>query len=170
MSDSLLKLLTDLEQADTGLIEFDPEQHRETLLKAELKIDSYKYVLNRYASRISEIKDEIEELTAIKRTLENKQNNLLELLFWVMKQKNITKFPGQKYVVSLLKKKNIQIIADNPDSKTFLKFPGLIKRTYAWDKMALKKAYASDPISYAGYAKEEEIEYIKFNLKKGLDE
>ena len=166
--DTLLKLLTSLEQADNALVDFDPEQHRETLLKAEVKIDSYKYILDRYTSRIAEIDADIEQLTAIKKTLQNRSNSLKDLLLWVLKQRGIDSFPGVKHVVKLMERKRISTLSE-PDSSLFFKFPDLVKREYSWDKRAFDKAYIKDVETLGQYAKEDKTEYVQFYLNRSID-
>jgi hypothetical protein len=168
--DTLFSLLTDLEKADSGLVEFDPEQHRDLLLKAEVKIDSYKYILTKYDSRIAEISADIDELVEVKRSLQRRQNALRQLLLWIMKEKGLSEFPGMKFVVKLMRRKKISIVMQEPDSKTFLKFPDLVKRTYCWDKKAFDKAFEKDPQSLEGYGIEDFSEYVQFVTKRGLDD
>jgi hypothetical protein len=168
--DTLLKLLTDLEHADAGLIDFDPEKHHETLVKAEIKIDSYQYILQKYESRIAEIKSEIDQLAKIKSTLENRANSLEKTLLWIMKHRGLDMFPGVKHVLKIVKRKKVVMTVDEPDSQIFLKLPMLVKRNYCWDKRAFNRAFAADPNSLATYAKEEISESIKFDLKRTIDD
>lgn len=168
--DTLFSLLDALEQADEGLLQLKPEEHREALLKAELKIDAYKYVLMRYDSRITEIKNEIEELTAVKRTLEKRQESLKSLLLYILKEKGLEQFPGVKYVVKLMNRKKVSVIEREPNSMDFSEHPDLVKRTYSWDKRAVADAYRKNPELYKHYAVEDVSEFVQFNLRKGLDE
>lgn len=165
--DTLFSLLTDLENADSGLVEFNPEEHREKLLGAELKIDAYKYVLNKYESRIEEIAKEIAELTAVKRSLESKSTAMKSMVLWIFKQKQLEKFPGVKYVAQVISKKKI-VIKTQPDARLYLDFPTLIRREYSWEKREFDKLFATVP-QLKELATEETTDYIKFNLKKGIE-
>jgi len=168
-NDTLLSLLSDLENVDNGLLNFNPEEHRELLLKAELKIDAYKYMDVKYDSRIREVADEIKALTEIKRSLESKQTALRKTMIWVFKEKSIDKFSGVKYVASLISKTKISIFRTEPDAPLYFKFPHLIKREYSWDKRAFDNEFKSNP-ELQNFATEEKSEYITFKLKKGLDQ
>jgi len=169
MNDTLFELLTSLERADSGLIEFDPEKHRETLINAEIKIDSYKYILTKYESKIEEIQDEIDQLQTIKNTLQRRSASFRSALVWILKEKKISQFPGVKWVVKLQQRKKISLLGE-PDSKTFLALPSIVKRTYVWDKRAFDEAYKKDPQSLAAYAKEDVSEFVKFDLKRSIDD
>ncbi len=152
------------------MIEFDPEKHRETLTKAEIKIDAYKYILTKYDSRMDEIQKEIDELQAIKNTLLRRSSALRDSLLWVMKERKLSQFPGMRWVLKLQKRKRITLVNPSPDSKTFLELPSLVKRTYVWDKKAFDAAYKKDPQSLAAYGKEEVSEFVKFDLNRSIDE
>lgn len=165
--DTLLSLLSDLEDADNGLVEFDPEKHRDMLITTELKIDAYKYVMMKYESRIEEINAEIKELTEIKRSLERKSESMKKALLWVLQQKGIEKFPGVKYVISVISKAKI-VLDTEPNPAYYLNYPELVRREYSWDKRAFDAAFKSNP-ELAGLAHEEKTSYIQFKLKKGID-
>lgn len=167
--DTLFSLLTDLERADSGLVDVDPEEHRELLLSAELKIDAYKYILAKYESRIAEVQAEVDELTAIKRTLQRRQESLRALLLWVFKEKGIEKFPGVKYTAKHCERKKLSIKVE-PDAKIYLAFPNLVKRNYAWDKAAFAREFKKNPNVLSEFATEEKSEFIQFVLNRSIDD
>lgn len=167
--DTLLSLLTTLEQADAGLSEFNPNEHMEFLLKSELKIDSYHYILKKYESRITEVQAEIDELTSIKKSLQTRREGLKSMLIWVLKAKGLDQVPGVKHVVKLMQRKKISILAQ-ADSTLFMKHPDIVKREYSWDKKAFDMAYLKDPQTFGQYASEDKTEYVQFYLKRGIDE
>lgn len=164
--DTLLSLLTDLENVDNGLIEFDPETHREVILKTSLKIDNYKYMLTKYDSRISEIAAEIAELTIAKSTLQKKQDALKAMMLYAFQEKSIDKFPGERYVASRISKE-VVVIKQQPDPRTYLAYPNLVRREYSWDKRAFDSEFKTNE-SLKDFATVEKSEYIKFNLIKGV--
>jgi hypothetical protein len=168
--DTLFTLLCDLEKADEGLLNYDPEQHKELLLKAEIKIDSCRYFYKKYESRIEEIESDIKELMAIKKTLQNRKEAFKKSMIWVLKEKALKAFPGVNYILKLTKRKNIKPLIPIPDSSTYLAFQNLITRTYKWDRDALTKAYKKDPESLKDYAIEEESESIKFSSKRNIND
>jgi hypothetical protein len=167
--DTLFSLLTDLERADGGLVEIDPEQHKDLLLSAELKIDAYKYIFQKYDSRITEVQAEIDELTAIKRTLQRRQESLRTLLLWIFKQKGIEKFPGVKYTAKFCERKKVSIKVE-PDAKIYLAFPNLVKRSYVWDKAAFAREFKKNPDVLSEFATEEKSEFIQFVLNRSIDD
>lgn len=166
MGDSLNDLLSYLHKADEGLIEFDPEKHKETLLEAEIKIDSYKYILNKYDLAILDAKQNIEAYQAIKKTLENKAERLKNLLLWIMKSKQLNEISGQKHSVKLCSKDVIAITAE-PSAATRLHHPDLVKVKYSWDKVAFDKAFKnSDELK--SFAELTKTDFIKFSLKRSV--
>lgn len=163
---TLWQILTALEMADQELQ--SSEVQMDLLQAAETKIDSFKYILTKLESRSKEIQNEIDELSEIKSSLQNKVKSIKALLLKVFKEKGIDKQPGLKYVASLVKKKNISITVE-ADSALALQYPKLITRSYKWDVNAFKKDLKRDP-NLKKFAVEELSEQIRFTLKKGISD
>lgn len=167
--DTLFGLLTYLERSDQELIAFDVDLHKEALERAQLKVDNWKYILNRYESRISEIQREIDELVAVKKLLQQNESAAKRFLLWVLKAKSVDKFKGKRWLLNLRQRKKITAMKE-PDTDAMLNFPELVKIGYSWDKKAFDEAFKKNPESLAAYGKEDITEYIDFRLVKGIEE
>ena len=161
---NLQQLLAKLADYDNELIDFNPEDHKETYDLLRGKIDAIGYVKDEIETRIEHHKKIMAQHSEIKASLERSLERLKSWCLLAMKSTNTKTESGE--VRSLTVCKSQKVVMKHPenmiDSATFAKYSEAIKRSFSWDKMVIK----ANIEAYAEIAHIEPMEYIKFMVKK----
>jgi len=136
------KLVTAMKAVDDGLINATDDDLREIATALFDKVDDYHYTITAFEDRAKRLGDEIKERQAKKKSLENRQARLEQLMTHYMLEKDFQTIPGNEYQVDLKRRKSIAW-AENMSSPTpelYRKYPAFIRRKYEWNKTELTKA------------------------------
>ena len=162
---SFWDLLNLLEQIDECVVQLSPEEISRVLEKSQLKVDTYKYVLDKLKSHAEYLGQRAAEFAAAMQATENHVKRLKAHLVWVLEQKGTDRWPGKDYQIKLVATQSIQPQIE-PNSRLSLKFPDCVKRSYSWDKKALKEALQDPESPLQDYAKVQTNKSIRFSVRR----
>lgn len=151
MSETLSNLLATLNAADNELISLAPEKQTELITALAQKVDSYIYVLDNFESKINSLAETIKLLQDAKKSLENNQESLKNLMKHHMAAQGFDKLSGNIHQVSLVKSEDVVLtLRDEITKYETFDYPELInkKEVWSWDKKAVKEAVKKDPVKY----------------------
>lgn len=134
---SLGQLLQILEAADNGLVELDTDSAREILTRLNVKVDCYKYLLEKYEAEIKRVADRQKEYQDLRRVLENKRDSIKSMMAYFMASNNFTSVPGQEWVAKLRETESVKVLTD-ANQDTFIKYFQFHRVKYEWDKEKIK--------------------------------
>lgn len=159
---TLNSLLTQIQQVDLGMLELPEQDARQLAKSLEIKVDGYKYMLDRFKQFAAYLAGERDAMNKAKKVAENKMKYLNRLLQYHMEHHEFETLPGERWYAKLIKKVNVRFAPDRgiptaadyrkhpdlitrvyswkvqPDSKLAMKFPDLVTRSYKWDETALR--------------------------------
>jgi hypothetical protein len=141
----------------------DKEQIREILGD---KVDSYKHIISLCDAEEARLADEIKAFQKSKKTVENARDRIKDTLLYVMKSKNFTKLPGDKFTASI-RSRTTSVINRTATEADYIGFDNLVKVAFAWDSDAVKEVAKTD-VEVAKLLDEKTTEYVQFTVRKGV--
>ncbi len=166
---TLSDLLFAMQRGDEALAEMSDEQATELCLNLKDKVDSYKYVDDKFEAEINRIKADIQALSDAKKSLEGNQDRLRSLMAYHMKEKGYEKLPGKLWQVSLRTKKEVDYTLSEANATTYLIHgPDLMERSYSWKKSEVKRKVLSDPEKFKDFGTIKEKSHIAFTVRKEI--
>jgi hypothetical protein len=167
---TLSYLLYLLQQSEQGLMEFDEDAQRALVEDLKDKVDSYKYIDSKFDAEIERLGNQIQDLIEAKRSMVRNKEKLRELMAWHMNEKGYDRLPGQEYQVTLVKKKDVVLKLPEANAQVFMLYGAdFVKRTYAWDNTAIKKAIKAGDEKFQGFGEEVETSHVQFRVRKQLE-
>ena len=163
-------ILSSLQQADDGLLSFTEEQQRSVVEDLKDKVDSYKYIDDKFDAEITRLDEQMKMIAEVKKSLQNNKAKLRELMAFHMVQNNFEKLPGQMFQVSLVRRNDVDLtITNEPNEELLLEYgPQFINKTYSWNTTSLKRAVKADPEAYAKFGTFKEKSHVQFTVRKNL--
>lgn len=134
---TLNALLMALTEADNALEEIDLDQQIDLLESGKVKVDSYKYVIDKLEQQERYLFEREKEYAAAKKQVQNAQKRIKEHLVFVLQNNGFEKFTGHEYTVSLRKARPSVIIKADANASLKMKFRDLIETKYEWKKSAV---------------------------------
>lgn len=133
------ELLETLTLCDAGLVNLTLEENEELLKRTAIKVDNYKYLLEKLEAESERLKKRIDEFKFSRSAVDNKIESVKKLLLKHMEAQGFTKLPGEDFKVSVTESEFVEVKTD-ATYELFTEFPAFIKPSYAWDKPMLKEA------------------------------
>lgn len=130
------------------------------------KVDAYKHIISLCDAEEDRLAEEIKAFQKAKKTVENAKDRIKETLMYVMKSKEFTKLPGEKFTASI-RSRTTQVINRSPTEADYIGFDNLVKIAFAWDAAAVKEAAKTDAEASA-LLTEKTTEYIQFTIRKEI--
>lgn len=162
------ELLFRLNQNDEGK-PLEEDDFNELIGDLKGKIDGIKYFISKCEAESKRLAEDY--LIPIAKRKQACDNSVKTLKNWVTQTMIKQKYPyleGDLFKVKIQEKKGISENGGiSLDAKSFLKYKGLIKRSYSWDKKALGAAFKSDPEKYKNIATPTKTSFIRFSIKSG---
>ena len=165
MSKTLNDLLTNLRDAEDGVIALSPEQLTIALGSVKDKVDSTFEVISRLESEVLRLSEIAKEFTAKKKTVENQVKRLKEYVQYSMESDGTTELLGDKHRLRLMDRKGLKVSEMEISSTLFLEFPEVIRRNYSFDKNLLKEKYKENPEKYGELVSPSTSTSLKFTVK-----
>jgi hypothetical protein len=164
---SLPNILSLMTQVDEGMINASVEDMTALMEKAELKVDSYKYIIDKFESESERLANKIKDFQASKKVIDSKVERIKSLLVFSMQKNSFTKFNGEEYKVRLQASKSVAVKRE-PAAMDMVESPEFVRVKYEWVKPEIKKALDSGKeISFAEF--KESLAPI-FTVNKGAAE
>lgn len=165
---TLSQLLHALTEADNAFVTLSLEEHIDLMEAGRVKVDNYKYLLDKMKSQEEILDKWVDEYTAAKRIVANNRRRLQEHLVYVMKSSGFEMFTGHRFRVKIQKSKPAVQMAIEPNDLLKLKFPEIIRTKYEWDKVKVYELLKSgdEKISELGTLKESL--YPSFSIVKDV--
>ncbi len=165
-NEPLFVLLQRLQAVDQSFDDIGLDGEIDLLNKGKVKIDAYKYILDKLASQIWYLDQRLDEYSRAKKTVDNAQKRVKSRLLEALEANEFTKFTGHRWVVSVRKANpSIEISGTGIiDDSLKERHPDLIKTSYVPDKTAIKKALqAGQKLDWATL---KETTYVSFSINK----
>lgn len=131
------------------------------------KVDGYKHIISLCEAEEERLANEIKDFQKSKKTVENAKERVKETLMYVMKSKEYSKLPGEKFVANI-RSRTTSFINRSPDEADYIGFEDLVKIAFAWDVSKVKEAAKTDPKA-AELLEERTTEYVQFTVRKGIE-
>ncbi len=166
---TLVDLLYTLQQADMELLSFSPEEQAGMVDDLGDKVDSYKYIIDKFDSEITRISDQISYLCDTKQSLANNKEKLRELMAYHMREKGFEKLPGKIWNVALRNTKYIDYSLGEATSNAYRHYgEEFISRNYSWNKANIKNKILAEPEKYRELGEVREKSHVVFTVRKDL--
>lgn len=141
---SLNELLQALCLADEAMLEIDLDEAPDLLEQGKVKIDSYKFILDRMESIAEELKRKENEYKTARKSVESQRERLMGHLMYALETNGFEKFTGHQYKVRLQYSEFVDLKLSEPGAHHKIHFPDLIKTTYEWRKSDIKRLLKTD--------------------------
>lgn len=167
---TLATLLTTLQAGDESLSSLTIEESEQLVSDLKDKVDSYRYIDQKFDLEIERLTTNITEMQAVKASMVANKARLRELMAFHMQNNGFSKLPGTLYQVSLIKKKDVKLaVLPEPGPDMYRTYPGLVKRTYEWDNKVLKDCIKKDEVgTFKDFGAIIEKVHVQFSVKKEL--
>lgn len=142
---TLNELLHALCMADEMLLDVNLDEVPDLLEQGKVKIDSYKYIMDRMESMIVEMDRKETEYASAKSTLKRQLKRLKEHLAFALINNGFEKFTGNQYKCWVQYSESVDLKLSEPGAHHKIHFPNLIKTTYEWKKTDIKRILKLDP-------------------------
>lgn len=167
---SLNELLMRLTEADDALHEFDFDTELDLLEQGKVKVDNYKYILDKLAVHSLFLQQRIEEYTKARRVVDNSIRRIEKHLVFALQNNGFSQFPGVEWQVRLQRSAPaVELKISEPSAAMKIKFPDYIRTTYAWDKTAIRDALKSGDEAASELATLRESWHARFSLLKKVE-
>lgn len=169
---TLWEIMDVLDRMEKGLIDLTGDELGAMSAITRQKVDGYKQFIDVAGGVSGTISQWEGELAQARKSIENKIASLKEHMRALMTDHGFEKLPGHVYEARI--QKNPPRLAMNPafskpDSDMYRKFPAYIKRTYAWDTDAVKKAIQAGATEFTEFATVEQGTSIRFGVNKAVE-
>lgn len=137
------EILNMMAAIDDGIVEAKPEEMKELAKLLRDKTDSYYHVLEDIKAERAKIQMRIDMrvkmLQAEAKAIDRDEKNLMQLLLWNMESNGLTEMHGDEYLAKIKESRGSLVALDEPKPVDKVKYPGLIRTVYEWDKNAVKR-------------------------------
>jgi len=166
---TLGELLHAFEMVDNGLASITPEQLEAMSSKAAMKVDDYKYFMEKCEGEVDRLKKRIEEFQKTKKTIENTQRRLKEIMVFHMKENNFDKLVGNDFKVNLQSTTKATWKTPEPSEAQRISLSNYVRVKYEWDKKAIENELKNgDKEKFKGIAELGKTYYPKFYVQKRI--
>lgn len=147
-SPTLNQLLIALSNADEELSEFDPNQQLDLMEAGKVKVDNYKYILDKLEAQEFYLSAREKEFTAARKAIQSHIRKLKDNLLFALQNNGFEKFTGHQFIVSKRRAAPaVEIIAGgDPTALHMMKFSDYIRIKYEWNKEAIRLNIGKDPL------------------------
>jgi len=136
---TLFNLLSALKAVDEEMIELNLDEQIDLIENGRVKVDSYKYVLDKLEVQAEFLARREKEINKAKKAIEANIKRVKEHLVKSMQDNGFDKFTGNEYVVSLRKNGRPAVdIKAEATAAMKIKYPDLIKTEYSWVSDAVR--------------------------------
>lgn len=164
---TLNQLLMKLTEADDDLAEFDFTAEADLIEAGRVKVDNYKYVLDKLEALEAVYDKWLKEYQAAKRTVAANRERLAKHLVAVLQQNGFDRFPGNQFQVAVQRATPaVELKVSEPNPQLKIKYPDYIRVKYEWDKTAIRDGLKTGDTSAAELAALKETFYARFSIKK----
>ena len=163
---SFYDLMAALYEAENELREMSQDDLTELLGNIRDKVDSVHDWIEKEKSEAERIKGHIQDLQRKKKAIENGVERLKLYVARVMADNDTPALFGQVWQVKIQERESIKAKNIEIDSGLYLKYKDVMKRTYSFDVMALKKAYKSNPEAFKELVDVDVTTFPKFSVFK----
>lgn len=167
---SLNQLLMKLTEADDELAEFDFTKEQDLIEQGRVKIDNYKFILDKLDALEAVYEKWIREYTVAKKSVAANRDRLAKHLVWTMQQNGFDKFAGHRYQVSVQRASPaVELKISEPNLQHKIMYPDYIRVKYEWDKAAIRDALKAGSEDAEKIAQLKDSFYAKFSVRKELE-
>lgn len=145
------QLLSKLNEADEAMEALSKEDFDQLIGDIKDKIDGIKYFISKCDAEEKRLDDIIKEFQDKKKSVQNSSKALKKWATDCMIKNGTDLMHGEKFTIRIQSRESL-IINENIelDAKAYLKYKGLVKRKYEWDKTAVKQAIKSNKFENVG--------------------
>jgi len=166
---TLNELLQALCLADEAMLEVNLDDDPDLLEQGKVKIDSYKYLMDRMETISDELKRKENEYKTARKTIDNQRERLESHLMFAMENNGFEKFVGHQYKVRMQYSEYVDLKLSEPAAHHSIHFHDLIKTTYEWKKTDIKRILKSAPESETDKAMAEKVrEFASIAKRPGI--
>lgn len=165
---TLESLLSRLTAIDDELIDLDLDEQVELMEQGKVKVDNYKYIVDRMDAQADLYKKWAEEHSKAEKALRIKRKQLLNHLLFSLQKNGFQKFTGNKYQVTIRKARPAVELKVGASALLKIRHPELIKTAYSWDKTEIGKRLKEGDESLAEIAALKETHFAHFSIAKEL--
>lgn len=162
------QLLMALQSADDAIESVDLDKQIDLLEGAKIKVDNYKYLIDKLELQSEYLLAREQEFAAAKTSVKKNVARLKEHLIFALQANQFEKFTGHEYVVRQAKAApSLDIKASEPTLSHAIKYPDYVRTSYNWDKKSLLEALklGEDPGAQLIAGLKQTV-YIKFSVNK----
>jgi len=159
-------LLSKLQAVDEGLEDLNKADFDQLIGDLKGKVDSIYYVLTKLGAESDRLADVIKKLQEKKKAIDNGAKRLKDWSVISMSRHDMPYLEGDNFTMRIMSSESVKLNENiTLDSQAFMKYPGLIRRKFEWDKAAVKTAIKTGKFENVG----EMIpsKYVKFAAKGG---
>jgi hypothetical protein len=163
---STLQIMDLIEQAQDGLINLSDEELKFLGVKLREKPDNFKSFFDLAQMHVDMLKTKENEIKEKRQAIEKTIERAKDFLIKMMQEFKYEKLSGTFYEISLRETKKIETLVE-PTPELFARMPpGLIKRSYSWDKLECKNYLkGSDAEDLKDLVKQEKNYHLSIKVK-----
>lgn len=165
---TLNELLALLTEADNAFLTLSLDEHADLIEAGRVKVDNYKYLIDKMKSQEELLDKWMEEYAAAKRTVFNNRRRLTEHLLYVLRSHGFDKFTGNRFVVKIQKSKPAVQMTVEPNDLLKLRYPDIIRTKYEWDKVKVYELLKSGDEKLCELGTLKESIYPSFSIIKDV--
>lgn len=164
---TLRQLLAQLQALDDDMIQLSLEDQTELIEAGRVKVDNYKYIIDKLDAQAAYLKAREDEYAQARRVVENNLRRIRDNLVRSMQTFGFDQFAGQTFTVRLAKAPPSVEVSGDCDAAMKIRWPDYVRVKYEWDKTALRDALksGSDP-DVTNVAALKENVYPRFSVIK----
>jgi hypothetical protein len=165
--ESLHSLLLQLQACDDAMLEIDLGKQIDLMDGAKVKVDSYKYILDKLEAQESYLAAREKEYATAKKTIQSNIKSIREHLVFAMVANGFEKFTGNQYAVTMQKSKGaVHLKQGDPDIYKAMQYSDFVRTDYSWDKSAIQKALSEGNAQVSEVAELRVNTFPKFSVLK----
>lgn len=141
---TLNELLRALCMIDEAMLDVNLDDAPDLMEAGKVKVDSYKYLIDRFDSMAEELKKKENEYKAARRTIENQRERLMGHMMYALETNGFDQFTGHQYKVRVQHSEYVDLKFTEPGAHHKIHFTDLVKTTYEWKKSDIKRILKTD--------------------------
>ncbi len=170
---SLENLLQLMDDFDDGISNLSVEDMKEIVGEiVPEKVDGCKRFIMSVESRMIVVDNEIKHLQGIKKSMGSSLENFRKYVANTLENSGTSKLPGNKYILSLGKRKNLKALDFDVTSTEYMNFnmqrDNVVKREYKLNSKEFKKLCEENETVKNKYSEETISTFAQFRLNKGI--
>jgi len=168
---TLFELLAALSAADDAMGEFDFAQSIDLLENGRVKVDNYKFILDKLDAQEIILDKRAKEYSEARRVVAANRDRLERHLVHCLQQNGFDQFAGYQYKVKLSRgRPSVEIKGvSKPTPAMKIKYPDYSSTKYEWDKDAIGHGLKSGDAAAAELAALKDSYYAKFSIIKDVE-